>query len=257
MFYEAELGSGTPFTACAGELDSWIDATSYRNIPEAKRACASNLRCRVGSHYPTKALRTTKDVALALRQKRNARCEHACALECRRKCGSKPEYPYESGFMVVNMALDKPTAALSRFRVVETPLYSIPNLSDEVSSPLQGGLETIQNRCEAQGRSYYVRMGGGSAPASSSLRASCTVLGFVIWIEDGFDDIVRERRPCEDVTPGLVEVSIAVAVEYSSDGCCAQPTVEVVRSDHYTISGKMYADAAYFVNSGRGSEEVR
>ena len=255
MFYEARNWVQELPSPPAGELDGWIDATSYRNIPEAKRV-------RVKPAMPSWV--TLPDESAAYDEKtwlwrfdKNAtRAVSTPVRSVQKTVWIKPEYPYESGFMVVNMALDKPTAALSDSGWVEAPLYSIPNLSDEVASPLQGRLETIKNECEAQGRSYHVHIGGGFGTYFFELAGKLHPFwGFVIWIdEDGFDDIVREHVvPVKDVTPGLVEVSIAVAVEYGSDGSVAlNPTVEVVRSDHYTISGKMYADAAYFVNSGRG-----
>lgn len=60
-----------------------------------------------------------------------------------------------------------------------------------------------------------------------------------------------------DVTPGLVEVELSVKTERGDDGKLKiTPEVKVVRSDYYDTSGKVYADAAYYVATKRAKKKT-
>jgi len=138
---------------------------------------------------------------------------------------------------------------------VPVEVYSIPQVSPELAAEIDARMASVYaatGRLPAHGRSgtsayYYIKYGGeyyglhnvhylDPRWAMTSVVAPYVILA-------------------KDITPGVVEVEISVGVSYDELGkAVLSPTVNVVYSDYYDESGKIYSDAAYYVKTPRASK---
>lgn len=251
MFYEARDYVNELPPLDPNEFDSWVSSPSYRNIPQDRRI-------RVKPAMPAWA--TVPDDAEPYKARTwlwrfnrdGTKAVSTPSEVVDRKIWAKV-WPWQEGDRSVDLYLVKPELNTTPSGLVELPLYSIPELTPDLASAIAARAEDLAG--DFSPRSYNVHFGQGHGTYFFELEGVLhPFYGHTILTDvHGYDDIVRDHVVAvQEITPGLVEVSISINVSYASDGALTiDPSVEVVRSDHYSLSGKMYADAAYYVKTLR------
>lgn len=259
MFYEARDYVNELPPLDPNEFDVWVSSPSYRNIPQDRRV-------RVKPVMP--AWVTVPDDAepymartwLWRFNRDGTKAVSTPAEVVDRKIWVKAgEWMWGSnrgGIRTVEFSIVKPELGLYTAGYVEVPLYSVPELTQQMASAIRGRGEDIYNHFNLF--SYNLHVGSGYGTYFFELEGVLHPFygSYITTDRYGYDDIVRDHIvPVQEITPGLVEVSISIDASYASDGTLTiNPSVEVARSDHYSLSGKMYADAAYYVKTSRAKK---